>query len=100
MSLTITSPIETNEGLVVENAYARLAVVDNIDGNKVEGRIEVYASKVSFESSKSPIYSPSINNGFGFPYDRTGMGGDILDLAHDYMVNILASQGITAIKTL
>ena len=100
MSLTITSKIETNEGLVVENAHVRVAVVDNIYGNIVEGRIEVFANEFAFKDNKSPIYSNLINNGFSFGYDRTGMGGDILDLAHDYLVSSLAEQNIVAVKNL
>jgi hypothetical protein len=100
MSLTITTQIETNDGFAIENAYGRVAVVDNIYGTDLNGKLELFVSLEAFEAGKQPFYSEAVPSGFTFPYERTAETVDILDIAHDYLIAELAVKRIVATKNL
>ena len=98
MSLQITTTITTIEGIELSSAYARVLVVDNFTGTKLDSAIQLYASKEAFLAEKQPL-STEIISSVSTPYDRQ-LGTDILDLAHDAMIVRLAEQGITSVKSL
>ena len=98
MSLTLTSKIKTAEGIELENTYARVLVIDNINGNKLDCALKLYASKEAYENGLQPLkvdFKEYVSN----PYDRS-LGVDILNLAHDNLIQHLAEQNITATKNL
>jgi len=93
MSLQITTPIATLEGIVVENAYGRVAVVDQFTGTSLQSQVQLYASEEAFVSGASPLHvilqDISIE-----PYDRNTQGNDILSLGHQYLQVLLGTQGV------
>lgn len=99
MSLQITSTIKTNEGIELSNAYARVLVFNDFNGRILRTSISVFASKEAYEAMLLPL-NLNIETGAGIEYDRETMTTDVLDLAHDKMIEVLASQNIVAIKSL
>ena len=99
MSLTITSQIKTLEGITLEGAYGRVAVVDQFTGTTLQSQVDLYASESAFLEGANALHvaiaSISVE-----PYDRTAMGSDILSIGHDNLILLLASQGISATKNL
>jgi len=93
MSLQITTPITTLEGIVVENAYGRVAVVDQFAGVNLQSQVQLYASEEAFVSGANALHvilkDISIQ-----PYDRNVQGTDILAIGHQDLQLLLASQGI------
>ncbi len=98
MSLTITSKIKTLEGIEIENAYARVLVVDNFAGTTLDSAIQIFLNEATYLAGSQPL-NTDIFNSTTTPYDRA-LGTDILDLAHDVMIARLAEQNITATKNL
>lgn len=99
MALNFTTPLTTVESIEVANAYGRVAVADQVAGDKLDTIVEVYASEAAFEAGAKQL-NLSIKRMISFPYDRTVDGTDILDLAHDALIAKLAEDGITATKNL
>lgn len=98
MSLTITSKIKTLEGIEIENAYARVLVLDNFAGLQLDSAMQVFLNEAAFLAGSEPL-NLDIPNNTSSAYNRD-MGTDILDLAHDAMIAKLAEQNIAATKNL
>ena len=99
MSLTITTRIATNQGISVENAYGRVAVQDSFAGEELQSSLNLYASEDAFLQG-AQILSTRLITTSRVPYDRATMSTDILDLAHDQLIAVLADQNIDATKNL
>ena len=99
MSLTITTPITTIEGFEVATSYGRVAVVDQINGKYIDSQLTIFTNEQAFLDGKQQMnanlecYTRNV-------YDRTVEGVDILDLAHNNLIDLLAKQGISATKNL
>mgnify|MGYP003325703644 CR=1 FL=1 len=100
MALLFQTTITTPEGIAVENAYGRVAVINNVQGNAVEAFVNIYASEAAFENGSSPIFPIEMTLGGSTPYDYATGEKDILDLGHDICISVLAQQGVTAVKSL
>lgn len=100
MSLKIKTELKNESGFAATDAYVRIAVVDNIEGNIIEGVAQYFITKEAFENKASSFNPMGIETGFHFPYNRATMSKDILGLAHDLYISYLAEQGITAEKEL
>jgi len=100
MSLQINTPIITVEGIEVTNAFGRVAVVDNFDGTTLQAQVNLYTTEAAFDGGADPLRINGINVFSNTPYTRTPERVDILNIAHDDLVVVLASQGISATKNL
>tara|TARA_R110001632_G_scaffold178258_1_gene298001 strand:- start:361 stop:657 length:297 start_codon:yes stop_codon:yes gene_type:complete len=98
MSLTITSPITTLEGIELPTSYARVSVTDQVAGASLQSTLSIFASESAYLAEARAIKT-NIETSVSNPYDRL-MGTDILDLAHDFLIDSLAQQGVTATKNL
>ena len=99
MALQFTTNIELESGIVVENAYGRVSAVDQASGTAIDAIVDVYVNEQAFVDGKQSI-SVRFNRTARRPYDRATDGTDVLDLAHDALITVLATQGITATKQL
>lgn len=100
MSLTITSRIQSQEGFELTNAYGRVAVVDQYQGNVLQSQVEFFIDEQAFLDGKAVVTVDGLNQISAAPYDRAVDGTDILDLAHDNLIALLAQQNIVATKNL
>ena len=97
MSLIITSNIETQGGIELASAYARVTVVDSAQGTSLDVNLDYYPTDQAFLDGLAPT---RMDNGISFltmNYDRATQGTDILMLAHEYAKVVLANNGITSI---
>ena len=100
MSLNISTPLTTNEGFVVENAFGRVAVLNNVQGTQLEYSTNFYVSEAAFEAGSVPFYPGALTLGGASPYDYSTATANILDIAHDELIALLAAQGVVATKSL
>ena len=99
MALTISTPFELSNGTTIETSYARVGAADGITGAIIQAVAIVYLSEQAYLDGKEALSVPFEVNAHK-PYDRTTDGTDILDIAHDMLIEALATQGISATKTL
>ena len=99
MALNFTTTITLASGIEVANAYGRVAAVDQMDGNKVEALVDVYASEAAYTSGLAPL-EVTFKRAASIAYDRTTDGTDILNIGHDALIAALATQNIVATKSL
>lgn len=99
MALQFTTNIELETGLVITNGYGRVSAVDQADGKHIDAVVDIYVSEQAWMDGKQSI-SVRFNRTARRPYDRGTDGTDILDLAHDALITVLSTQGITATKEL
>ena len=92
MALTFNTSIEMNSGIVLDNAYGRVAVADNVTGSTLQQLVEIYASEAAFLAGKQPVETGLMTT-VQTPYNRTVDGSDILALAHANLKALLADQG-------
>ena len=99
MSLNITSEITTKDGFVLPTSYARVAVYDNVEGTNLNSSLNIYKDEAAFLAGDRPVNVKLFltNND---PYDRDVDGVDILDIAHDRMMDTLSTQGVRSEKNL
>lgn len=100
MALQFQSQITTPEGIAVDGAYGRVAVLNNAKGTSIDFNVSIYATKAAFEAGANAIFPDNTKLGGSIAYDYATDSKDILDLAHDAMIQVLAQQGITATKEL
>lgn len=100
MSLNITSTLRTPQGFEVTNAYGRIAVQNGFAGDKIEAGVAIYASADAFENGDQPLQLLDLKLGGTAPYVYEPNTVNILDIAHDMMIQVLADQKITAVKDL
>lgn len=105
MALKLNTPINTFEGMVVNNAYARIEVSESHAGSTLLVAIKMYPSKEVYKNGAQPLnvkknadYSllNPITNVFHINYNREADGVDILAIAHQACVDYLSTLGITA----
>lgn len=99
MSLKIEQRLINAEGITVENAYGRVSVLDAQHGNVLQATVEFYASEEAFTAGAKALEFYGLNQMSIESYDRL-MGTDILDIAHDRLIALLATQNIVAVKSL
>jgi len=99
MSLQITSTIKTNQGIALATSYGRVSVSDDFSGDTLAARVNLYATESAFLGGKQ-VLSTQLVTVTRVAYDRETMSTDILDLAHDILITVLAEQGVTATKEL
>jgi hypothetical protein len=104
MALQISTPLNTSIGVTIPTSYARIAVMDGLQGLAVVSNISIYPTKESYEAGADPlpviINDRFMESGMTTEYDRTTMGGDILGIAHQAWIAKLAEWNITAIEDL
>ena len=100
MALNFQSTIKTNEGIEVANAYGRVFVSNPEFGNQLNYGVSIYSSEQAFLDGADAIHSRELTLSAAGSYDYDTDSKDILDLAHDAMISVLAAQGITATKDL
>lgn len=100
MSLTIKGNIVTAEGISVENAYGRVAVVNGPAGDQISAEVQFYASQEVFEAGARYLQFNGLLNYKNIPYVYEPDTVNILDIAHDALIEVLAAQGIEAEKSL
>ena len=99
MSLNITTKIESLDGWELPTSYGRVAVGDDVAGTSLQSILVIYKDEASFVAGKNGI-NTNLKLTDVTPYHRDIDGSDILDLAHDRLIALLTSQGITATKQL
>lgn len=100
MSLLINTPIITIEGIEITNAYGRVAVVDSFDGTNLQSQVNFYTTEAAFLAGSDALRTSGINQFSNKAYTRTPERVDILNIAHDDLIAVLASQSISATKQL
>lgn len=100
MALLFQTKLVTPQGFTLDNAYGRVAVLNNINGNTLNYEVQIFASKEAFESGALPIaFDREVLSGTT-DYDYDTDSKDILNVAHDQLIALLAKQEIVATKDL
>ena len=99
MALTINTTITTPQGVEVSNSYGRVSVADQKWGTTLQCGLDIYASEAAYLGNAEPFNMPQLAYA-EVAYDRTVDGTDVLDLAHDALIAMLAGVGISAVKNL
>ncbi len=99
MSLNITSEITTKDGFVLPTSYGRVAVFDNTDGANLAASCLIYKDEAAFEAGDQAVKVGLKLTNYE-PYDRDVDGVDILNIAHDRMMDTLSAQGVRSEKNL
>lgn len=100
MSLTIKTRLQSQEGFSLKDGYARVAVVDQYQGAVLQCQAEIFINEQAFLEGKAVVTVPNLQLQDFAPYDRAVEGGDILNIAHDRLIAVLAAQGVDATKNL
>ncbi len=100
MALNITTPLTTNEGIVIENAYGRVGVLNNVQGSSLEFNVNLYVSQAAFEAGHQPFYPGGLTLGGAAAYEYSEATANILDIAHDEAIALLYAQQVRAEKSL
>lgn len=100
MALNITTPLTTNEGIVIENAYGRVGVLNNVNGSSLEFNVNLYVSEDAFAAGHQPFYPGGLILGGQAAYEYSEATANILDIAHDEAIALLFSQQVRAEKSL
>ena len=93
MALTFNTPIEMSNGITLNNAYGRVGVADNVNGNSLQQILEIFVSEETFNDGKAPIAIDGLVTTAVTPYDRTVDGTDVLALAHTNLKAAMADAG-------
>lgn len=99
MALQFQTDIQTREGITISNAYGRVGADDRFTGTFIAGHVDIYASEQAYLDGARFVVTRLIQS-VEVPYDRTTDGTDVLNIAHDGLIKVLADQGITATKVL
>ena len=100
MALNITTPITLRSGIELTTSFARVAVVEGEDGTHLNAAVTLFPSQQLFEDGANPITDSPIQLYATKAYNRETDGVDILDIAHDIMIEAFDMQGVTAVKEL
>ncbi len=101
MALNFTTQLATPQGIIIDNAYGRVAVLNGVGGKSISAAVDIFVSEQAFEAAAQPIpVIVDLETRIQFPYDYATDQHDILDLAHDMLIQSLAQQGFTATKNL
>ncbi len=55
MALNFTTQLELASGITVDNAYGRVAAVDQTAGTSVEAIVDIYISEAAYLAGKEPL---------------------------------------------
>jgi len=99
MSLNITSEITTRDGFVLPTSYGRVAVYDAVNGTNLNSSVDIYKDEAAFEAGDRPVKT-KLTTSNTEPYNRDVDGVDILNLAHDRIMDTLSIQGVRSEKNL
>ena len=100
MALNFTTTIELPTGIELTSAYGRVYCIDPQQGTEIQGYVDVFTSAQDWIDGKQPHSNVPFQTGAVKPYDRAVNGVDILDFAHDALIEALAGQGYIATKDL
>lgn len=95
MALNFTTQLELASGITVDNAYGRVAAVDQTAGTSVEAIVDIYISEAAYLAGKEPL-QVSFDRTARTSYNRDVDGTDILLIGHYALTTVLATEGITA----
>lgn len=93
MALTFNTDIEMANGITISNAYGRVGVADNINGDALQQIVEIFVSEQAFIDGKQPILVDGLITTLQSPYNRTVDGTDVLALAHANLQAMLVDAG-------
>lgn len=99
MALQFQTDIQTRDGFTIQNAYGRVGADDRFTGTDIAGHVDIYASEQAYLDGARFVVTRLIQS-VEVPYDRNIDGTDILNIAHDGLISVLADQGIVATKEL
>lgn len=100
MALNFTTTIELPTGIELTSAYGRVYCIDPQQGTEIQGYVEIFTSEQDWIDGKANHNTVPFKTGATKPYNRETDGVDILDFAHDALIEALASQGYVATKSL
>lgn len=99
MALIFNTPIELPTGIIVSDAYGRVAAVDQMAGIQVDAIVDIYISEAAYLAGKQPL-TVDFNRTAMTPYNRDVDGTDILMIGHNALQTVLATEGYTTTKLL
>ena len=94
MALNISTELTTPDGFVLSSSYARVAVIDNVEGKTLQCYAEIYKDSNAFEAGAAPINFAGVKLVKQVAYDRDAEGSDILALSHVVIKELLETQEI------
>lgn len=100
MSLQITTQLTTESGIKVDNAYARVLVVNPFIGTQVQAVAAIFATEQDFLDGNAELKIKELQTSAGRAYDYATGDKNILDLAHDILIENFKAQGVDATKNL
>tara|TARA_R110000868_G_scaffold172522_1_gene408384 strand:- start:79 stop:384 length:306 start_codon:yes stop_codon:yes gene_type:complete len=100
MALLINTPLTTIEGFTAATSYGRVAVVDRQAGTTLDSEVTLYLSEEAYLAGAQYLNIVGYSFDMQTAYNRDVDGSDILNLAHEYLIVKLGSQGIEAVKLL
>ncbi len=100
MALQFQTTINTVQGFQVENAYGRVSVVDNPTGTQLQASVDLYVNETLYLGGALSLQTSGLDTLSIATYNRDVDGVDILDLAHDNLIEALGKQGVVAVKLL
>ena len=100
MALNFTSVIELPSGIELQSAYGRVYCIDPQQGTEIQGAVDIFVSEADWAAGKKPVAGLPFVNNASKPYDRAVDGVDILDFAHDFLIEALGQQGYVGTKQL
>ena len=100
MALIFNTPIEMQNGITVTDGYGRVGVADNVNGTQLQQVVEIYVSEQTFIDGKAPISIEDVITTLASPYNRDVDGTDILNIGHEALMTVLATEGYTTTKLL
>ena len=99
MALTFNTAIELPTGIIVTDAYGRVAAVDQMAGTQVDALVDIYVSEAAYIAGKEAL-TVSFNRTAATPYNRDVDGTDILNIGHNALMTVLATEGYQTTKLL
>ena len=101
MSLTITSTLKTPQGFEITNAYGRVAVQNGYTGDNIQAGVQFFISEEAWAAGDQPFeVAGGLNQGATAPYVYEPGTENILDIAHDLLIQSLGEQKVVAVKEL
>ncbi len=98
MALEITGSLELENGVVVNNSYARTTPRLNANGNTMFIMVDFYVSKNIYLAGKSPL-SVVLPIPIPYDYDRDVDGNDVLLVSNQKIKAELEALGYSVVIT-
>jgi hypothetical protein len=99
MALIVKGQFDLNNGIVLQEAYARVDTALSLDGNSVNAYPLFWANEQAWIDRKSTINVDQLSVNFTYAYNRALNGTDILSFANQEVKTTLESLGFTVIIT-